>query len=237
MKSIHLTAAIVLSVFALSLHAQEGDWEKRLNDRMEAAVKANGNGTNPTLRAELLEMGKQDQDARFKNTKEATSSHTTDAHELSELDAKLTAQLKEIVASDGWPTFHLVGFEASQSAMLILIHSPDHAWQRSLLPSLETLANEGKIDGSQVALVVDKELVAAGKPQRYGTQFKFIDGEAMMVAVEDPANLDKRRDKEMLPPMAAYKQQLASMYHIKVSNMIIAPQAAATPTNTHTAKH
>jgi len=41
---------------------------------------------------------------------------------LENTDRQLTDELKKIVADNGWPTISLVGFEASQAAVLV-------AWQ------------------------------------------------------------------------------------------------------------
>lgn len=224
MKTRTLIAALCLGTSSLALHAQT-TWEKKLDAHHDELVKANGNGTDPALRDQLLAMKKRDQDARFKNVADTQAKKPTDAHDLVTLDGELTDELKQIVSEHGWPTIHLVGYSASKAAGLILIHSADHAWQRSLLPQLETLVAENKIEGDDVALVVDKELIASGKPQRYGTQFKFVDGQAMMYAVEDPAHLDERREKALLPPMAAYKKILGDMYHLQVSDVIIRPDA------------
>ncbi|MFC6645877.1 DUF6624 domain-containing protein [Granulicella cerasi] len=224
MKTRTLIAALCLATAPLALHAQD-DWQKKLAAHHAELVKANGNGTQPDLRDELLAMRKRDQDARFKNIADTQAKKPTDAHELVVLDGELTDELKQIVSEHGWPTIHMVGYDASKAAGLILIHSADHAWQRSLLPQLESLVKENKIEGDDIALVVDKELIAAGKPQRYGTQFKFVDGQAMMYAVEDSAHLDARREQAMLPPMGAYKKMLGEMYHVPVSDVIIKPDA------------
>ncbi|MDE1163447.1 MAG: hypothetical protein PW792_16100 [Acidobacteriaceae bacterium] len=222
-----LVAACLFAATVAVCSAQEPAWETRLGAKHEALVRDNGPGTDAELRTRLLAMRDEDQNARFQNIKDVAARKPADAHELAELDAKLTEELQEIVDEKGWPTVHLVGYDASQAASLILIHSPDHAWQRSMLPQLEALVQNNQIDGSQIALVVDKELVAAGKPQRYGSQFKFVDGQAMMIAVEDPAHLDERREKAMLPPLDAYKKMLGDMYHVTVSNIILAPTAPA----------
>jgi hypothetical protein len=136
----------------------------------------------------------------------------------------LTAELKEIVARRGWPTIAMVGFDASNDAMGMLTHTPDHAWQLSLVPKLERLAKDGKIDGAQLALVVDKELVSEGKPQRYGTQFKVVEGKMEMVAVEDPEALDARRAMVFLMPIKAYEGVLQQTYHLAVSDQVVAPR-------------
>ncbi len=194
------------------------DFEKRHAE----LVQRNGPGTNLALRDELLAMLETDQNARgISHGQPVHKDKLEMAANLPEVDAKMTAELKEVVAKDGWPTIALVGIEASNAAMLILTHTADHAWQLSLLPQLEELADKGKIDGSSLALVIDKELVSEGKLQRYGSQFKFVDGEMAMYGVEDPGGLDARRARVFLPPMEYYKQMLSQMYHLKASNKIV----------------
>src|SRR6266702_8368178 len=139
-------------------------------------------------------------------------------------DAALTLQLREIVATRGWPTFRLVGVDGSGQAMLILNHSSDHAWQREMLPQLEKLAENGEIDGSALAMFVDKTLIAAGKLQRYGNDFKLADGKMQMYAVEDPERLAERRERATLPPLAVYKHTLAEVYHLKETDEIAQPE-------------
>ncbi len=137
------------------------------------------------------------------------------------MDLKLTAELKEMVARHGWPVIAMVGYDASNDAMAMLTHTPDHAWQASLLPRLERLAGEGKIDGSALAVVVDKDLVSQGRRQRYGTQFKVVGGQMAMIAVEDPAGLDARRAMVFLMPIKVYEGMLEETYHMKVSGQVV----------------
>jgi hypothetical protein len=197
-------------------------WQAEIQRRHQALMDLNGPGTNAALRDELLKMRDQDQQARGISTGATSEEHPGIAANLGEIDAALTAQLKTIVETSGWPTIALVGMDASNAAMLVLTHTRDHAWQGSLLPELEALADHRQIDGSALAFVIDKNLVAEHQLQRYGTQFKSMDdGTIAMYGVEDPAGLDKRRETVMLPPMDVYEQQLAKMYHLKVSGKIV----------------
>ena len=189
-------------------------------------ASAPGNAPNAALQNQLLTMLKQDQTARGLGVAPSASSGPAVASNLAEIDAVLTKQLKDIVARNGWPTIAMVGREASNAATLILGHTADFAWRETLLPQLENLADQRQIDPAQLAIVIDKQLVANGKPQRYGTQFKVVDGEMAMISVEDPGGLDTLRARALLPPMDAYKQSLARMYHLKVSNRIASPAAA-----------
>jgi hypothetical protein len=200
--------------------AQEPVWKKDIEQRRNALVAKNGSGTDAALRDELMTMKQQDQNARGIDYGQANKDKP--AGTMAEVDARLTDELKAIVAKSGWPTIALVGLEASNAAMLVLTHTRDHAWQQSMLPQLEQLADTGKIDGSQLAFVIDRELVGEGQLQRYGTQFKSMDdGTIAMFGVEDPAGLDARRARVFLSPIEDYKQELERMYHLKASNKVV----------------
>lgn len=200
-------------------------WMTDLALHHQRLIDTNGPGTNSALRDRLLKDAALDQEARSAMLQEAKQTgKPPDVLELRPTDAKLTTELKELVRSNGWPAIHLVGFDASNAAMLILSHTEDHVWQKTLLPKLEQLSVEGKIDGSVLALVVDKELVSAGKLQRYGTQFKFSDKQIAMYAVEDPETLNRRRAAASLPPLDAYKQMLSSAYNMPVANDVVAAE-------------
>ena len=186
--------------------------------------------SNPSLRSQLLTMLQQDQTARGLAGAQSSSTGPAVASNLAEIDAVLTKQLKDIVAQHGWPTIALVGPDASKAATLLLGHTADLTWRKSLMPQLTTLADRREIDPAQLAIVIDKQLVADGRPQRYGTQFRMLDGEIAMITVEDPGGLDNLRARALLPTLDAYKQTLARMYHLKVSNKIASPPTPATTT-------
>jgi hypothetical protein len=202
-----------------------------LAKRHQELIDRNGLGTDGGLRTQLLTMRDTDQAARgYVSGQPRGGGNPRMASNLDEVDAQLTTQLKAIVDKSGWPTIKLVGIDASNGAMLVLTHTRDHAWQLSLLPLLEKLADEGRIDGASLAMVVDKELVSEGKLQRYGTQFKYTGDGMAMFGVEDPGGLDAERAKAGLMPMKAYQQQLEQMYHMKVTGKIVMATPPAAPT-------
>ena len=201
-------------------------WEVAANQRHKELIQENGPGTDTVLRDQLLRMGEEDQAARgFTHGKQTSAVTREMIQKLPATDAQLTLELKQIVKEKGWPTIALVGIDASNSATLILTHTADHVWQQQLLPQLQALASTDKIDLGPLAMVIDKELVAEGKLQRYGSQFTSINGEIAMYAVEDPGNLDQRRAKALLPPIDVYKNQMEQIYHLKVADTVV----AATP--------
>ena len=219
-------ALIPVALAAAQTPPTQSTWKQDADRRRAELIAKNGPGTDPTLRDHLLALAAKDQDARgFANGQPKNKDHLERATNLPEIDQALTTDLKAIVDQHGWPTIGLVGLDASNAAMLVLTHTPDHAWQRTLLPQLEDLADQQEIDGAPLALVVDKELLSEGKLQRYGTQFRHVGNEMALVGVEDPANLDHNRARLLLPPMDTYEQQLISIYHMPVSKRIVSPTA------------
>jgi hypothetical protein len=222
------SAAVPSSGEATSAQAKpesQSAWEAALEARRKELIDQNGPGTDAPLREQLSKMYSADQNARG-----LSGSPSLSMKELSATDAQLTLELKQIVDQKGWPTIALVGIQASNAAMTVLTHTADHAWQLQLLPTLEQLADASKIDPSSLALVVDKELVSEGKLQRYGSQFKAVNGGMAMYGVEDPDHLDERRAKALLPPIKVYKEILERMYHLKATNAIVSAVPTAPKT-------
>src|SRR5579872_1948901 len=167
---------VILQATLTPLKAQNRSdaWEQQAEARARQLIMQNGQGTNPALRTELLKMGKLDQNIRTRLSEATSKEEPKTQKEMDVTDSKLTSELKQIVASDGWPTIKLVGPQASQAASLILIHSPDQKWKAALLPKLRRLADEGKIFPGDIATLGDRILVAEGKKQVFGTQFKEV---------------------------------------------------------------
>lgn len=180
-------------------------------------AKLYGNGTDDDLRLRLIDLGDQDQAVRrydMDRLNPAQQRWVTD--QMKSTDRQLTAQLKEIVAAKGWPTMKMVGVYACEDAARVLVHSQDREFQRKMAPVVEQLAAKAEIIGTGFAPMIDQLLLADGKPQRFGTQYAVKEGRAIFEPVEDPDKLDDRRATLLLPPMAEYKRQIASLYKLQV---------------------
>jgi hypothetical protein len=168
-----------------------------------------------SVRVELVQLGEQDQSAREEFTPEKMQD-TVFLMTMMRGDSLRTRRLRQIVDTYGWPTRTAVGPEAANAAFLILQHSPEHDFRKSMVPLLEDLAQEGTMPASDVAMLVDRVLVQEGKRQRYGTQFSIEDGELVMDPVEDEEGLDERRRQMQLPPMEEYRRLLEEQYRASV---------------------
>jgi len=208
----HLSVPLICVVLRpLQLAGQEPK-----TPREERQVQQTAKGSDEALSRHLLAMQKADRTVRDRIMVLSPEKQASMTPALESTDEKLTGELKQIVAQKGWPTINLVGRNASEAASSILLHSPDRAFQKALLPQLEKLVDEGQIAGSNVALLVDTMLRSEGQPQRFGTQFKIHGDKAVIDPVEDPAHLDQRRAKYQLSTMAEYKYVISQLYRVKV---------------------
>ena len=167
------------------------------------------------LRRELLEMRRLDQEVRnaaIAATREGAS--VPDPEILSRMaavDARNIARLQAIVEARGWPGSDLVGRDGAESAFLVLQHAT-HPVQKELFPLVEAGYRAGTVSGQSYALLLDRILVGDGRPQVYGSQATWTDGELTFEPIEDEANVDVRRAEIGLPSLAEYREQLTRMF-------------------------
>lgn len=215
-----LPAFILLCLLAGSLQSCAHS-DPLIDRRMKELVRLNGKGTDAALRKRLLAIGTRDQQVREAfYTMFAKGAKPADVEavnrKVAETDLELTRELKEIVAQSGWPIIRLVGAEASSAATIMLVHSPDKEFQRRMLPELEALFAKDQIIGSDLAVLIDNLLIEDGKPQRFGTKFEVVNGEAVLGPVEDPdpKHLDELRARYMLPSVEEFKKGFGQAFHV-----------------------
>lgn len=167
--------------------------------------------TDAEVRDELLALFESDQSARTL-IDDAIRQHGPESLEVKALwekqsraDAKNLARLREIISKHGWPGRSLVGPDAAPVAFLILQHA-DHETQVEYLPLVKKAVEAGEFDRRQFAMLQDRILVAQDKPQIYGTQLYWDDatGKFELSPIEDEANVDARREKLGMAPLAEY---------------------------------
>jgi hypothetical protein len=175
--------------------------------------------TKPELREELLKMREKDQAARNRLSNEMLGDDEQQKlfEEMAANDAANRERLKQIIAENGFPTVSMVGQDGADTVFLIVQHADrDPEWQASILPVLEELSKKGEASKGSVAYLTDRVLRAQGKPQLYGTQYYQEEGpsgtpEYVPPVVEDPKNLDKRRQSMGLGKWSTYEEQMAKM--------------------------
>ncbi len=165
---------------------------------------------DPALRAEILAMKVEDQRVRMVMVKLTEAPTQAQMDELDAIDTRTTARMKEIIAAKGWPGKKLVGDDGAAAAWLLVQHADlDVAFQKHCLALLEEAVAAGDADPRDHAYLYDRIAVAEHRLQRYGTQFG---GDDEPQPIEDPANVDARREGVGLGTMAEYRLQMRAMY-------------------------
>jgi len=80
------------------------------------------------------------------------------------------------------------------------------------------MVSQGVLHGGYVAVLTDRLRVYRGQPQLYGTQMRVApDAYGLPIIlpatpIEDPENLDARRESMGLPPHASFKTDIAQAF-------------------------
>lgn len=170
---------------------------------------------NQHLLDELIAMKQRDLDTRSRLVREGRL-YDSYAEEMQQVHRENAHRLNQLISQHGWPTISLVGLEGCRAAWLIAQHSictPD--LQRKFLALLTEAAGKGDAPRPQVAFLTDRIRFNENKPQVYGTVLDWdVRGELLCV-VEDPVNLDTRRQEMGLPAataadVATYRKEVES---------------------------
>lgn len=124
---------------------------------------------------------------------------------INEKDSINLIKVKTILDKYGWLGADVIGSLGSSTLFLVIQHS-DLATQEKYLPMLRDAVKNGKAKGSSLALLEDRVAIRQGKKQIYGSQIRR-DNETQIYYVlplEDPDNVDVRRAKVGLQPIAEY---------------------------------
>ena len=172
--------------------------------------------TSDAVRRELLKMGEENQkhrqeivdlmDRLAKSDSEKVAKKWKQAVERqNELDSRNQQRLDEIVKQYGWPKRSVFGEEASSVAFSIVQHA-ELDYQKKYFPLIKEAVAQKEARESDLAILQDRILTREGKKQIYGTQVRLNQKTELMelYPIEDEENVDARRAKIGLEPLAQY---------------------------------
>jgi hypothetical protein len=115
------------------------------------------------------------------------------------VDTVLVARLDSLAAtrSARWPTSAVVGAAGTRAVWLLARR--DSALARVALHRMMEAGPE-ESNAADVAVLEDRQRVANGRKQIYGTQFTVAGGRVTLAPMEDSAHVDLRREGAGLPP-------------------------------------
>jgi len=124
---------------------------------------------------------------------------------INEKDSINLIKIKIILDKLGWLGSDVVGEQGNTTLFLVIQHSNIET-QIKYLPMIREAVNNGKAQGSSLALLVDRVALRQGKRQIYGSQIGR-DAETQsfyVLPLDDPDNVDIRRATVGLEPLAYY---------------------------------
>jgi len=189
------------------------------------ALNANGQ-TNPKLANTIDSLYQVDQDVQWRYKELYERNAPMDSIKKQE-QLKLAAFgrhihiIKEIYQRWGYPTGAMVGEEASHHFFVLIQHADiDPDFQKQMLPILDRLSVKKKVSRRDYAYLYDRVQRNTGGKQRYGTQPTYGKGGSLFDEqnriilppdLEDPRNVDKRREKVGLEPLEKYYESILEL--------------------------
>jgi hypothetical protein len=169
---------------------------------------------NSEILEELLSLCEQDNQLR-RCLLDAGRLHGTYAEEMQAIHRDNAQRLANIVSHHGWPGIPLVGLDGCRAAWQIAQHANcTPALQRHFLVLMEQAAEAGEIPPRQVAFLSDRIRFNEGKPQSFGTVLDWDADGTLGCCLEDPDNVDFRRQSVGLPPfqehLLRHRQEVAA---------------------------
>jgi len=174
--------------------------------------------SNKAFQLELVKLFYQDQFIRSARNDELLKRYDLEKedvipekeHTLS--DESISTEFKSLVSNYGFPTKAQVGTDGMNTVFVIIQHADDDVeWRREQFPKVENAVKNGDLSAMEYAYMLDRNNTRIGEPQKFGTQFKKVDGKkgiAELFPVEDIENLDARRRALGMEPIAMYKRTM-----------------------------
>jgi hypothetical protein len=210
-------ASLALALLAWTGNGAAGDespapcpgaaaWREAHRDQLPATLALRDQSRTfsaPELRAELERRFEADQ--RERQTLMAAPRNSDVVSRVRRMDAENLAWLKKLVRDNGIPTVAQVGESGVHWTWLLVQHADDDPqFQASVQPAFAKRQEAGELPADDLARLTDRVLLAAGKPQRFGTQFDWYAGQFKPKGGGNTADIDANRQALGLMPLADY---------------------------------
>ncbi len=181
---------------------------------------------NNPLRKQLLDL----RDKNQKLFRYAAEENSRDAARLSTVDEarhNIAARLCQILKASGWPTTSLVGKDGAASAFFLLKNSESLQLQVQLLPVIAAALKKNEVSKADFAELIDHVRARGGLKQLFGTQVSIANGFLVLYPIAAEAQVDARRSKYGLPPLAEYIRSLEGTYQIPLIKSPVVPTSSS----------
>jgi hypothetical protein len=108
-------------------------------------------------------------------------------------DSASLAGVTLILEKYGWLGISKVGKRASQALYLTIQHAQENLLREKYFPLLKASAIAGESNLADMATMKDRILIEKGRKQIYGTQYKVIDGERVVLPIKNEKKVNRKR--------------------------------------------
>jgi VWFA-related protein len=222
-------AVIVMSGASLSLSAQPKCLGPDDAKTLLAQLFSDQNRTpNKKLQDELIKLVNKTEGIIYHGI-EGKLANDALRKRVDEARVENNARLCQILKEFGWPTSVEVGKDGVGAMIYLVRNSRQPDLQGDLLPVIIAAVKRGDAEKGEVADLVDRMRVDAGRKQLFGTQAKVIDGFLVLAPIESEAQVDARRKQFGLVPLADHLRQLQREYQTPLIRAVAPSQPLVTP--------
>jgi hypothetical protein len=192
-----------------NLHKDER-WEALL-EKVQKKLDILEANYDKSLQKELIQIFYDDQNIRhqFIEAEKQYGFKSSVADSLAQIMIKIDSinlqKIENILDKKGWAGKDLVGEQANMTIFLVIQHS-DLETQKKYLPMMREAVKKGNANAANLALLEDRIAIWEGRKQIYGSQLYYDEkkGKYFVSPIEDPDNVDKRREEVGLGPISEY---------------------------------
>lgn len=186
------------------------EWEKQRQPD-PAAQSPLTTARNTKLKARILRMRDEDQQARAAMTGDMAKLTRAQISKINAIDRRNLKTIKVILTQYGTPTPDSISEDGVGAFWILVQHADsDPALQERVLHDFQD--HPSGVRRQDIALLIDRVRVNQHRPQVYGSQFHSVGKVFAAHEIEDPENVDERRKAMNLPSMALYKCMLHVAY-------------------------
>jgi hypothetical protein len=176
---------------------------------------------NTPLQNELMQILETDQQYRIQMDS-VQKTYGNNSSQMRELLQKMRKQdsmnlvkVNAIIEEHGWLGPDRIGAQPYMAIFLVIQHA-DQLTQEKYLPMMRVAVKRGDALARDLAFLEDRVALGQGKKQLYGSQFGLgADGKMYVLPLEDPDNVDKRRQSVGLPAMAEYVKFFGATWDVE----------------------
>ena len=125
-------------------------------------------------------------------------------------------KVTNILDKHGWLGPDSIGEEGNSTLFLVIQHANIET-QEKYLPMMRDAVIKGNARAESLALLEDRVALRQGKKQIYGSQISRDDktGKYYVMPLDDPDNVDKRREKVGLGPLKEYVSEWGIIWDVE----------------------